>query len=106
MINELARMFGYVPKKDLDELRDEVQSLKKDIIKMSNILGMLARKVETATTTGKQNGAAIQAISSVQADLAMEFVSLFDGLQTVSSKKNIGIGFSSFGRDDDDDLLN
>ena len=106
MINELARMFGYVPKKDLDELKTEVQSLKKDIIKMSNILGMLARKVDTVTTSSKQNSAAIQTLSSVQADLTMEFVSLFDGLQTVSSKKNIGIGFSSFGHDDDDDLLN
>ena len=106
MINQLARMFGYVPKQDLDELKSEMHALKRDVIKMSNILGTLARKVETVTTSSKQNGAAIQALSSVQADLAMEFVSLFDGLQTVSSKKNIGIGFPSFGRDDDDDLLN
>ena len=106
MFNQLAKLFGYVPKQRLDETKSEIASLRRDIIKISNIIGALAKKVDTATTVSKQNAVTLKTLSNVQAELAMEFVALFDGLQTVSSKKNIGIGFSSLTRDDDDDLLN
>ncbi|MDB4337502.1 hypothetical protein OAA09_00630 [bacterium] len=106
MINSIIKVFGLTPKKEVDNLRIELAQLRQDMLQISNILGKLAAKVDKTVSAARQNSATIETLARHQAELTLEFISMFDGLQTVSSKKNIGIGFSTFGSDDDDDLLN
>jgi hypothetical protein len=107
MFTFIARMFGFVNRKEIDSIKTEVIVLRNDVIKLSNMMGRLSAKVDSLGAVVKQQSVTVDRVIKHQAELTMEFVTLMESLQPAIGRKNIQVGLPAlFQGDDDDDLIN
>tara|TARA_B100000700_G_scaffold291029_1_gene349685 strand:- start:2802 stop:3146 length:345 start_codon:yes stop_codon:yes gene_type:complete len=114
MTRYLARIFGLTTKKEVDDLRAQVYGLTQQMRKISNIIGSNTKTISDLVYASSQNRLAekknkelLDNLVKSFAELALEVAMSYEGLQSSSGRKNIGVGLPSlFSNDDDDDLIN
>jgi chromosome segregation ATPase len=108
MFSFLRKLFGIEEineKTSHASLQTEINTLRKELITVSNIVGKLATKVDSLSRAVNQQLIELDKLSKAQIELEYEHVSLVESLRSMSSPKNRLITFP-LGKDDDDDLIN
>jgi hypothetical protein len=110
MFTFIAKIFGYASRGELDRIKAELVVMRNDVIKLSNIAGHLAAKIDQLAIIANQQSATIDKVVRHQAEMTIELVAFMDnlqGLQTTSGRKNRQVALPSLIQgDDDDDLIN
>lgn len=108
MFTFIAKIFGYESNGELDRLRAELVVMRNDMIKLSNIAGHYAAKIDQLAVISNQQSVTIDKVVKHQAEMTIELVAFMNnlhGLQSTTSRKQVALPSLNQG-DDDDDLIN
>ena len=93
-------------KREIENLKIEVETLKKELIILANMTGALTADVEKLAKIFTENREGLGKLMQMYTELSYDYTIATSSLQMSSDDKNVSLSLPIKSGDDDDDLIN